>query len=415
MSQEQTKTQHWQPRLFFHELVGGIERHIAERGRAVHLFGGRGTGKTFILARLKLKNPRVVSFRNTTLDAALSSELRKHHGALCLDDIDENFGSEMNSLLLSLLSEFRFPVIITSTLRSDLAVLRENGAFENLSWTPSTKSWSSSTSQFEPFEIEPWDAGWPSRVARFVAGVLPSQDEETLTGYTTIVLDLTGGHPLMLNEALQELSKVPRLSRTQPRTSIEWRQEHAQLEEQLFGTGVRKVRKFIAWLDEISPTAGETLRRLAGHQEPHAGASTATRRALLDSGLVYRTPEQKMVIAGETLRHFLAPDVVQTPPVVVRQNGPGGEIRVSIAHSGVTVALRGAAWKLVAALRDNNHSMPIEELVKVTKLKEGALRSAIQRIRSDFDKAGVSNVIENLWGDGYRLSVMPLLKPQAFE
>jgi DNA-binding winged helix-turn-helix (wHTH) protein len=69
----------------------------------------------------------------------------------------------------------------------------------------------------------------------------------------------------------------------------------------------------------------------------------------------------------------------------------------------------------VEALRDSEHPMPIEELVKKTKLQEGALRSAIQRIRSDFDAFGVTNVIENVWGEGYRLSLMPLLTARALE
>jgi hypothetical protein len=413
--QEQTKTQQG-ARVFFHELIGFIEHHFAGRGLRAHLVGGRGTGKSFILSRLKLKNAKVVSFRDRKLDEALSRELRSHRGALCLDDIDEDFNAGMNDLLLALLSEFRYPVIIASTLRSDLAALQENGAFEGLSWTSQSESWSSSTSQFQPFEIEPWESGWASRAGRFVADVLASKDEEELAGYTTIVLDLTGGHPLMLNEALEAVAQMPRVVRHQQRTSIEWKQEHARLEEQLFGSGLRRLRKFVAWLEAVSPAAGEELRRLARGEDPHVQRPAATRRALRDSGLVYRTPEQKMVIAGEALRHFLAANVAQPPPVVVRQSGAGGgEIRVSIANSTVAVPLRRAAWKMVEALRDSEHPMPIEELVKKTKLQEGALRSAIQRIRSDFDAFGVTNVIENVWGEGYRLSLMPLLTARALE
>ncbi|MEO8382406.1 MAG: helix-turn-helix domain-containing protein [Acidobacteriota bacterium] len=402
-------------RIFFHELIGLIEHYFAGRGLRAHLMGGRGTGKSFILSRLKLKNPRVVSFRDRKLDEALSRELRSHQGALFLDDVDEDFNAEMNELLLALLSEFQYPVIIASTLRSDLAALQEKGAFEGLSWTLETDSWSSSTSQFEPFEIEPWESGWASRVARLVADVLPSKDAGELAGYTTIVLDLTGGHPLMLNEALDAIGHTPRVARHHERTSINWRQEHAKLEEQLFGSGLRKLRKFVAWLDAVSPSAGEELRRLARGEEPHVHRSAATRRALGDSGLVCRTPEQKMVVAGEALRHFLAANMAP-PPVVVRQTGPGGgEICVSIANSTVAVPLRRGAWKLVEALQNSENPMTIEALMRKTKLQEGALRSAIQRIRSDFDDCGVSNVIENVWGEGYRLSLMPLLTPRALE
>lgn len=416
MQVDAAKRQQQQQRLFFHELAGEIEYHLAARAPRVHLVGGRGTGKSFVLARLKLKTPYIVSFRETKLNNDLARKLKKHRGALCLDDVDVDYTPVMNTLLLDLLSEFHYPLVMTSTLRSDLALLREGGAFERLPWTKDVQAWSKTTSLFSKFEIDPWESGWRRRVVQLLKEVISSEDGDELAGYATIVVDLTGGHPLMLNEAFEELSQMPRTKRAQPRTSIEWKQEHAKLEERLFGDGLRKLRKFVTWLEELSPSAAEELRRLAHGESLSANVIPATRRALLDSGLVYRTPEKKMVLAGEVFRRFLiGNDLEQPQPIIVRATGQAGEIRATAANSTVSVQLRGAAWTLITTLRDSGRPMLIEDLVEKAGVQEGALRSAIQRIRNDFEERGITNVIENLWGEGYRLSAMPLLTLRALE
>lgn len=422
MKAEATNSERWQPRSLYAERIGEIQHYLDSVRKPVLLVGGRGVGKSSVLSKLKLKNPLLITVRNEAINSQLVNRVKKYEGAILVDDIDEKFTEESFQLLAYLAQHHRYPVAITSTIPPDVKMLHEHQAFENLPWDLRLlASWSDVTAPMQRFRIDPWAPGWRKRVARLVEEFVQIDVEFELAGWTTILLDLTGGHPVLLDPALEALSHAPKRQKSpgaekiEPRWSIEWKQQHAKFEEHLFGDALRKLRKVIAWLDALSPSAGEALRLLARTpaEDPEPPLSVATRKALLASGLVYRTPSQELVVAGEVLRHSLAGESSATrPPVSVNISETAGDIRVSVADSTYRIPLRRASLKLVGTLDRSNRPLTIEDLERETELNGGALRSAIQRVRADFDGCGVAGIIENVWGEGYRIGVFPLLIPE---
>ena len=422
MRADPARAQHREPPSFHANQIAEIQ-HFLDRTRrgSVLLVGGRSVGKTSALSALRVKDAWQISVRDMKMDTALVNRVKKYQGAILVDDIDHEFNASSLELLRYLMHEHRFASALTTTIPSEAKMLREHNELENLSWDSDLlTSWSDLTAHMQRYRIDPWSTGWRRRIARFVQDLVQAEVELEHAGWTTIILDLTGGHPVLLDAALELLRRTPRRQpeggdKPAPRLGMEWKQQHAKVEEHLFGEPLRKLRKVIVWLDEISPTAGAALRQIAQTKpdEPEPPLMAATRRTLLDSGLVYRTPTQEMVVAGDVLHQSLTGELA-TPrlPISIKKAGTAGDLRVTVAHSTYRVPLRGAALQLAETLEQAENPLTIAELHQETKVAPGALRSAIQRIRVDFDQCGVTGVIENVWGDGYRIGAFPLLIPE---
>jgi hypothetical protein len=400
----------WLSRSLYDHLIPEIQQAIDTRRRPILLTGGRGVGKTFVLSRLSIgKNTEQLSVRTSKLDRALVARLKRHRGPLVIDDIDEQLDEHGFELLEHVAEHHAHTVVVTSTLPPDVSVLHERGAFSKLPWDAEVVTyWSEVSAHMHAFRVDPWETGWRGHIASLVAEILGLKEiTDFAAAWTTILLDLTGGHPTMLDAAMTDLH---RMSPREGERPTEWREQYLQMEEALFSTGLRRMRKLIGWLDELDPEAGSALRRIAAGELAAADLAVEKRRVLLDSGFLYRPPSQEMAVAGEVLRRFLADGKGQrSTSIAVVETPGGGDLRAMVAHSTATVALRGAAWKLVVALTDAPRPLSLEELSEITGDDVGALRSAVQRIRSELQKLGVVGVLENVWGEGYCIGNFPLL------
>lgn len=406
----------WRPQSLFDGLIAEVQRAIDTKRKPILITGGRGVGKTFVLSRIDT-GPRTVriALRDTTVDAALVATLSSNTGAIIVDDIDEGLtNSAAVSLLEHLANHHPHPVVMTSTLAPDVKLLHECGALRGLMWdTDVLQFWSDVTAHLLPFRVDPWERGWQGEIASTVAKVIGADDsDKTVLGWCTVLIDLTYGHPTLVDAALEE---VWRTGRDKVRTMSEWRHRYGRIEEHLLSTGVRRLRKYLGWLDRLDEDAGNALRRVAADTEGAADLTLEQRRVLLDAAFMCRTPTHEVVVAGEAFRRLLGGAPSGAPKFIsIIETGSGGDIVVQVAHVKAVVNLRGAAWKLVNTLRSAPRPLSLEELQQTADVDAGALRSALQRLRKDVHEQGIDNVIENEWGEGYTLGAFPTLSHNMF-
>jgi hypothetical protein len=251
--------------------------------------------------------------------------------------------------------------------------------------------------------------------------------DELIASWATVTTQLTGGHPVLLDAAIAEIGRmhtdqawVPgQAARDKGRSTIERRRMmHSHLEEHLFSTAFRRLRKVSKEMQDVSPNAYEFLIGLArgtADAEPPLGI----KRVLIDSALVFRGARSpRLVIAGELLRRSLAGETISRLPSIVVEPNPNeksrrGIVTVDIGGQREIVEFRGSAWRIVMKLHEQQHrAVSVTELMEAADLEnEAAVRSAIQRLRLDFLEVGVDGIIENVWGQGYQLGSFPLLAP----
>jgi NAD(P)-dependent dehydrogenase (short-subunit alcohol dehydrogenase family) len=413
--------------LFFHEPL--VERILHSETMAVQIRGGRGVGKTTVLAKLaRGLDTTVVEGRRPDAKAAMQHAIDRG-GAVLIDDLDVVFDAAVYELLSQLadhLTERR--IIFTSTQPPDVSVLMENNAYLDHPWDPQmARDWSSLTMQFHAEPIEPWPSNWQRRIGELVRTTMSpaAPADELIASWATVTTQLTGGHPVLLDAAIAEIGRmhtdqawVPGLAaRDKGRSTIERRRMmHSHLEEHLFSTAFRRLRKVSKEMQDVSPNAYEFLIGLARgttDAEPPLGI----KRVLIDSALVFRGARSpRLVIAGELLRRSLAGETMSRLPSIVVEPNPNeksrrGIVTVDIGGQREIVEFRGSVWRIVMKLHEQQHrAVSVTELMEAADLEnEAAVRSAIQRLRLDFLEVGVDGIIENVWGQGYQLGSFPLL------
>jgi|ERR1051325_2321440 hypothetical protein len=414
--------------LFFHEAL--VQRILHAETMAVQIRGGWGVGKSTVLARLARElNTSVVEGRKPGGAVNELQSAIEGGGTVLIDDLDVFFNSEVYGILSRVADELTTRrIIFTSTEPPDVSVLIENNAYVFPPWPEDVaRDWSSLTMQFQVEPIEPWPGNWQQRIRELVrTKVSPSALAEELIGaWATVTTQLTGGHPVLLDAAINEIGRV-HAEQTwtsalgageKIRSTVEQRRRiHSHLEEHLFSTAFRRLRKVSKDIRETSPDAYQFLVQLArgtAETEPPLGV----KRVLVDSALVFRGAKtRRLVIAGELLRRSLAGETTSRLPSIVVEPNPNeqtrrGVVSVDIGGQRETVELRGSSWRILQKLHEQQHrAVSIGELMKAAGLEnEAAVRSAIQRVKSDFLAVGVDGVIENVWGQGYQLGSFPLL------
>jgi hypothetical protein len=394
--------------------VAEVQHAVAKR-KPILITGGRGVGKTFVLSRIDVGSRALrVALRDVAMDAGLVTTLITHPGALVVDDIDEGLTRDAFALLEHLAHHHPHPVVMTSTLAPDVKLLHECGGFQGLSWNAEVlQFWSDVTAHLLQFRVDPWERGWQTIMASTVAkAVGVDQIDKTVLGWCTVLLDLTYGHPTLLDAALED---VWRSGVAEVRSMSEWRHRYARIEEHLLSTGVRRLRKSFAWLERLDADAGSALRKVAADRASAADLTLEQRRVLLDTAFMCRTSTHEVVVAGEAFRRLLGGSPSGAPKfITIVETASGGDIIVRVAHTTAVVNLRGAAWKLVDALRSASRPLSLDDLEEKTEVDVGALRSALQRLRKELHDQGVDNVIENEWGEGYTLGTFPTLTAYTF-
>lgn len=412
-------TEYKAPFLYEHLVLEAVSPRGA---KTLLLTGGISTGKSTVLQRLcaefKGDVEPVVIQAGMDKDLMIKAVANAIDGDLPLfiDDIDRFFDLEVAEALRGLESPRRKQkTVVTSTLPPDLANLRAGNAFKGVTWDKRTlDAWSIVTMTFATRSVDPWSPGWHRRLADHVMRIT---GEKTSSGWATVVLHITGGHPVLLDAALEalDIQKVKRGVATLDELAVppaEWQRRVSQLEDEIFASGFRRLRRGLLDLEKRDPDAMEALQAISRGETEMSASSTAAKRSLLVSGLVHRTMSQPFVIAGETLRRYLAGDSEMRQPSVdiVATDAERGDLVIQIGNERRTVPLRAASWRLLKALRDaKSDFVALAALHKKAGVADqNAVRSALQRLKAEIQKGGYDEIVENVWGAGYRMGTFPL-------
>lgn len=388
--------------------------------RMLLFVGGAATGKSAILQKLfeGQHDPHSVYIQGEDRAAAVEALQRAAKGdkPVFIDDLDDFFDDDVRDLLEQLARIGGPPRIrATSTFPPDLAYLRGRGAFAGVQWSEDlVKSWSDILMGFVTQSVDPWTVGWKRRLFDLVRRAVP----EYASGWAVVVLHLTGGQPAMFEAALSYLAALERHApRTagDPPSGDEWRRRTDQLEEHLFATGFKRLRRAVAEAAATDPRAGEYLIKVARDDVQDASETDAVRRTLTASGLVYRTANRPFVLAGEILRRHLADeDVTRYPSVRTQGDEERGDIVIVVGTETIAIPLRGKNWQLARVLgRQPGERILLDDLQRESQIEKPAMRSAIQRLKAEIEHAGFDGIVENVWSEGYRLSTFPLMGPYA--
>ncbi|HEX2833691.1 MAG TPA: hypothetical protein VHW00_11815 [Thermoanaerobaculia bacterium] len=420
--------------IFLYEPI--VHEVISPRSaKTMLLSGGTSTGKTTVLERLceefrGIAEPTLIAAPPATANeeeraahknAAISAMERAfaEDRPLLIDDLDRFFDRDVAEALRRAEAVSRKQkTILTSTLPPDVASLHSGDTFAGVKWDqPTFTAWSEVTMSFTTRSVDPWTAGWHRRLVDYVVRVT---GETSASGWSTVVLHVTGGHPALLSAALEalEIEKVKRGVENLAETDVpaaEWQRRVLQLEDDIFPSGFRRLRRGIRDLQERNAGTVEALRTLSRDSaEDLKNQSTAAKRSLLVSGLAYRTVAQPFVIAGEMLRRYLAEDSETRQPSIdaVGSDSERGELVITIGNERRTVPLRAASWRLLKTLRDaKSDFVTLQTLEKKTGVETAAVRSILQRLKSEIQRGGYEEIVENVWGAGYRLGTFPLTVP----
>lgn len=418
------------PRFLYDWLVPEVLPPL-QQGLPVILYGGPGTGKSFLARRLfeRLTGDIWINGKDYASNAGdvvslLETALRPETGPVCIDDLDAVYIAEPTRKLLTDLLQKKRSVLVTTTLPPTLSTFRDVGVFPPTSgWDdPTVQSWSVLLQRPELHQVDPWKTGWQREIANGLRAIVSdsANSDHDVSAWWTIVVHLTGGHPVMLHEAFSQISGMLELEKSRGTFddgSRSWRQEFARIEERLQGNALRRMRHAIRWLNDSFPKVGDKLKKFATGVLKEEDIDAVERRVLTDSALMHRGNAEGLVVSGAVLKQYLLAGTGAAEPfieIVSAPDGNSGRIAVSIADVSIVLPVGETVWKIVEVLHEAK-GMPvsIEELRKRAALdKVGAVRSALQRLRDDLRDRGVDGVIENVRGTGYRLGNLPILEQE---
>ena len=417
----------WKSRFLYDWLVPDVLTPL-HQGLSVILHGGPGTGKSTIARRIseRLDNPIWIEGRSFAEDsqAVLEKlELAKTSAhPVIIDDMDAIYPEPSARDLLSNVIRRNNAVLITTTLPPTLnSFCGDIDLFKHPNWNEDlVLNWSVLLQHPELNRVDPWRKGWQRDLANALRGIIGDSvnQEQEVSAWWTIVVHLTGGHPVMMNEAFAEIARTIEFERSDgvdPFQSRSWFQEFSRLEEHLHGSALRRVRHAVKWLNDHFPTVAGKLKEFAKGLLPERQIEGSERRILTDSGLTHRGHGEGLVVSGSVLKHHLQGGGGAAEPfidVIGSSDRASGRIVISIADVSISLTAGETVWKIVDVLNEANGSA-----VSIDTLKEklhvtnpGVVRSALQRLRDELKEQGVDGVIENVRGTGYRLGRLPILQ-----
>ncbi len=422
----------------------------AQEHGCVALLGGRNLGKTTILAHLQKElGPGAVKFggngRSETLEkevAHLRRDLKE--GVVLIDDFDHISSHQAREAILALAQDPNISVCITAC-DPDVSI----------------------TEHFDCMRLAPWKGDWESRVRISMSeafGSVVSQSksisEEILSAWVDQTLRLSGGHPTLVNAAFQYFTSIY-LDNAQLNTDAEnqllsgpddsmddttWRRIlRIHLEDQLVDRALPLVRYILQQAQAEDSTITQQL--LAVAENGLNKESSFVRRRLRETGLVYSQPDGRLEIVGELIKEWIprvlaqsrigdtcsknplqpSPTIKPARPkstpslaseakpmngvqVEILGNGNyAGVLKIKAASAADEVPLNGGPWRVVQHLREaEGEPVSLDTLAQRANLSsETAVRSAIQRLQKVLRENHLENVIDNVRGQGYRLSDFP--------
>ncbi len=439
--------------FLYSQFLPRVSEWVQERG-CVALLGGKNLGKTTVLAYI-LQNIEKEGLklyqngRSPDLEKELCDWHRAPQGpAILIDDYDCTSSERARDTLFKLARENRCRIYIT-VYRPDAYTAEYFGCVR----------------------LDPWKGNWQTRCQNAAdmvfARVITQQRQvspEILGVWKDTICRLSGGHPALIHTAYRYFSSIY-YDHSNLNTDAENRLLHGpgggmdeetwlrvlrvHLEDQLIDRALPLVRHVLRQTQSDDPEAVQQLLSVA--QGDLQESTSLVRQRLRETGLVYSQPDGRLEVAGELIKEWI-PQIIEQhrlreqaareakrssspstapppPPTATPQQeateisgvnleilGDGnyeGNLKISAGETVVKVPLSGGPWRVAQNLRDaGGEPVSLDLLAERANLSsETAVRSAIQRLQKILRNNGLDNVIDNVRGQGYRLSEFPKWTP----
>ncbi len=443
-------------RVFLHDHLLEKILNAGPDWPRVLVWGGPGLGKTAFLECLRdelmgsseLGTPVLILRRAADARERIRAWTADPKGVLLIDDLDHLFNNEIEESLRSL------PEENTGTWRIIATAGNIDAIEERADW-----SGSPSLNTFHRERLDPWERSWQARAAikdaleRTRGKLLQTSDPERLPSFILVpdspvsdawletILEVSGGHPALVDSAFEGfLNLVKNFPDLRPDLITEplsdprdWQTSiQGYLEDYVVDHGMVGINKAIRSFKKNKRKFSHLVRLATGGGQAAIIHDAVVRYSLRDSGLVYTSHETgRLVIASELIRQRILAIAEETTPrhrKTGRGHGEAQRIQIKVVasaslpevrgklcyeteqHEQGEVALSGGPWRILKCLAEVDGPISVKDLGDGASLgTESATRSTIQRLLRVLRREGISDVLENVRGVGYRLGEEPVL------
>lgn len=376
------------------------------------LVAGGGMGKTLVLQGVREQNHGIY-IPGRDFERALSDiestlkKMKMKDGKLptvLVDDLDYLLDMERNDRANEALHKVEALFSEMKGRQEQLIVASGRPASRFLR-SFSYQLWSDIEERFQRVVLFPWSVGWSGILDSSLLSEFPQRGEE----YAPAVKETTGGHPALVAAAFLSLQETEAAGRVQ--AGIDW---SAYLSSILGRASLSPIEKALHRLQRSThPTDQEALDylKVLANRQGDLGKlpSPQAVRTLEISGLAYSDPlTGQGTVPGTIIQRYLEGELVAQPEIPVTVISRGDEEGVLVVGNSPVfeIPLSKGPWRLVETLFNaRGETVAIDELQKRLELDSPKpLYSIIQRLDQKAKEARLDRLIENVRGQGYRLS-----------
>jgi hypothetical protein len=417
-----------------------------------YFWAGRKMGKTALLSHLaeKFNAKKIFSGRNKhDVDDLLNRITDNDHygdfkNGIIIDDLDfltiglleNNFNKseKMVKLFNATTSASSKGFKIVATGRVDpgemIQIINDHGIAddEQLNNSKIVDLWSDILSRWIKQQLSPWiPINWKdilhSNFVAEISAIQPKAINTTLDKIFKVILNLTGGHPILWGSATSQLKKISKLNNQKENI---FKAENVGQEE------IDKIGHFINFhvgneissviqmmLQEIPKNYIPKLIQFLSYKNDQRDQSEITpdaRDLLAKSGFIFFDYSQNRYqipgkILEDEIKRFCDKHSLNTPQCSLKFDSvnpnSNGHLIIAIAGEEITIALKGSSWRIIKYLYEaKGKILSNENLKEISGLKtDTAVRSALTRLEKKIRESGHIDLIENIRGEGYKFKL----------
>lgn len=398
------------------------------RDRAVLLYGGPGLGKTVLLRRIASEvhdddtvARKAAFFDGRTLPGSqhtqevLFDTLREATSGWLLLDNFHVLVEEGEDEILDALEAF-FGRRLDSQSHRDMIVIASSRIIPATAVDRRLKPLSSDFVLNYRVQLDPWRGEWRARVrattSAIVSRLLGARSEHVGEVVSTIIVNLTGGHPAFLDAAFEALSCVGLGTLRAAKAEL----IEAFLKAALVPDATRWISKAF---EEVERRHPDVFERLRDPRTDLGAVDTIAMGVLQNYGLAFSHAESeyklKLVdgLVADAVGHLRSQGVNQPaqPPeesIVLQPSREAPEARGIVRRTTADgarheVPLSAGPWKILLRVARSEGVIKLDSLSGRFKTK-AAFDSALQRLREQLRSIGLDELVENVRPHGYRVT-----------
>ncbi|MBN1297532.1 hypothetical protein JXA80_12175 [bacterium] len=413
--------------LVYNNLLNEIENNPS----AYFLYGGRGVGKTIFLKALNISLSKKHGKGYTSyIDQSCclckrKSDLKPEDlfkgKAILIDDFPKLFTCVIGSWLKKAVDENPNRLIVVTSRLSPGELVLHNYLREQFELSDKDILELSDITDacFNSRLLFPGSYGWKDTLANYLFKKLDMTSRSYRALFMEEITSMAGAHPSLLSPILEIIAR--RVSETEnPMTSPDWNEEINRMRIQKMLADVRydaaekKIKSGLQTLKKIKPDVMDTLIKLARGHEVQDAVRIAP---LKDTGLIYdNETTHTYKVSGRLIASWILALSDETETTLKQQAQPQSSEEVTVhPHSRKIVYVSGKTryevilnpgnWQMFQIIYENQGSpISFDGLKEKANKSELATRSAIQRLLVFLEKSNLSNLIVNVYGEGYRIN-----------